>query len=86
MKAVALLVVYLGYGVLVYGLDHVMGNCTPLGCAFLGQFAGSGCPSGSLPCAGASGGSAGNSGPPTVVGGVPKGFPGTGGTPGRGRP
>lgn len=50
MKTVALIVVYLGYGLVAYGLDHVTGNCTPFGCAMLGRFAGSKCASGSVPC------------------------------------
>lgn len=51
MKAVALLVVYLGYGLVCYGLDHVTGNCTPIGCVFLGEFSGTKCGTGSVPCA-----------------------------------
>lgn len=53
MKAVALLVLYVGYGLVAYGIDHIQGNCTPFGCVFLGQFAGSNCGSGSVPCNGA---------------------------------
>jgi hypothetical protein len=45
-----MLVTYLGYSVMVYGLDHVGGACTPFGCTVLGQFAGKHCPSGSVPC------------------------------------
>jgi hypothetical protein len=29
MKAVALLLLYAGYALVVYGVDHVTGNCTP---------------------------------------------------------
>lgn len=45
-----MLVTYLGYAVMVYGFDHVTGNCTPFGCTVLGEFAGKKCPAGSVPC------------------------------------
>lgn len=51
MKTVALLVIYFGYGLVAYGLDHLTNNCTPFGCVMLGQFAGSKCSgTGSVPC------------------------------------
>ena len=50
MKTVALLVIYIGYGLVAYGVDHVTGNCTPFGCAMLGRFAGTKCASGAVPC------------------------------------
>ena len=50
MKTVALLVVYLGYGLVCYGVDHVQANCTPFGCVMLGRFAGTKCASGTVPC------------------------------------
>ena len=50
MKAVALLLLYFGYSLVVYGVDHIESNCTPFGCTLLGQFAGSQCGSGSTPC------------------------------------
>ncbi len=52
MKALAMLVTYLGYAVMVYGLDHITGHCTPFGCTVLGEYAGKKCPPGSVPCSG----------------------------------
>ena len=51
MKTVALLVIYIGFGLVAYGVDHVTGNCTPFGCVMLGRFAGTKCASGAVPCA-----------------------------------
>ncbi len=50
MKAVAMLLVWAGYTLLVYGVDHVANGCTPLRCVALGQFGGSQCGSGATPC------------------------------------
>lgn len=50
MKALGLLVIYFGYSVMAFGLDHMQGNCTSFSCTLLGQFAGSKCGSGSQPC------------------------------------
>lgn len=51
MKTVALLVIYVGYGLVAYGLDHLTNNCTPFSCVMLGKFAGSKCSgTGSVPC------------------------------------
>lgn len=50
MKTVALLVIYFGYGLVAFGVDHVTGSCTPFSCVLLGQFAGTKCAGGTVPC------------------------------------
>jgi hypothetical protein len=57
VKAVALLLLYAGYAVLAYGVDHVANGCTPFKCVI--WLNGNGCTGNSIKCAGASSSSSG---------------------------